>query len=191
MYCTLRLAALRQLPGCFGVILYTTKHGALCTSAGNLTYQNITKIVFCACYSVVFSPSTKLSALHRCTLRRAAPFPISPNPITPPHFPKPSITVHQGCSIPGSMPSLPDSPPGDRALTPTTHMSLDPSSSPDESDTISALVVGAGNRAHVYVKHRQIRVVGVADPVPSKRTTFQGRFGIPTEHVFDSWETAA
>lgn len=38
--------------------------------------------------------------------------------------------------------------------TPSTHMSIDQSFNPQELETISALVIGAGNRAHVYVKHR-------------------------------------
>ena len=61
---------------------------------------------------------------------------------------------------------------------------------------ITLLVVGAGNRGNIYSSYaedfpQRLKIVGVAEPQEVRRSTFQKRFNVPNEHVFNDWTTAA
>lgn len=62
---------------------------------------------------------------------------------------------------------------------------------PDEP--ITFIVLGAGNRGNVYAHYSemfpgQMKIVGVAEPIVSRRKRFSERYGIPEENQFVTWE---
>lgn len=55
---------------------------------------------------------------------------------------------------------------------------------------ITAVLVGAGNRANVYASvsftfPEKLKVVGIVDPNPERREYMKNRFGVPEENCFD------
>ena len=55
---------------------------------------------------------------------------------------------------------------------------------------ITAVLVGAGNRANVYASvsftfPEKLKVVGIVDPNPERREYMKTRFGVPDENCFD------
>ena len=56
----------------------------------------------------------------------------------------------------------------------------------------TVLVIGAGNRGHVYADALQkyndrIEIVGIIDPNVSRRDHFAGKYRIPRENIFSDW----
>lgn len=60
---------------------------------------------------------------------------------------------------------------------------------------LTAAVMGAGNRGHVYANYalkypEEMKIVGVAEPIPWRRKRFAEEHGIPEEHQWVTWEHA-
>lgn len=60
---------------------------------------------------------------------------------------------------------------------------------------LTAVVLGAGNRGNVYAGYsllhpEELKMVGVAEPVPYKNETFAKKYGIFDKHRFVTWEHA-
>lgn len=58
---------------------------------------------------------------------------------------------------------------------------------------ITAIVAGAGNRGNVYSSYSleypsELKIVGFAEPIPFRSNRFAGKFGIPAERRFTTWE---
>ncbi|MEW6509891.1 MAG: Gfo/Idh/MocA family oxidoreductase [Bacteroidota bacterium] len=58
---------------------------------------------------------------------------------------------------------------------------------------ITAIVAGAGNRGNVYSSYAlqfptDLKIVGVAEPIPFRNDRFAKKYAIPTEHRFTTWE---
>jgi predicted dehydrogenase len=67
-----------------------------------------------------------------------------------------------------------------------------PFSQPPEKP-VTAIVAGAGNRGNVYASYAlkyppELRIVGVAEPIPFRNDRFTRKYGIPAERRFASWE---
>ncbi len=57
---------------------------------------------------------------------------------------------------------------------------------------VSFIVLGAGNRGNTYSKYAmtepdKMEIVGVAEPIEERRTTFAERYNIPKENVVNDW----
>ena len=57
---------------------------------------------------------------------------------------------------------------------------------------ITAIIVGAGHRSLGYaelakIAPEQLKIVGVADPLPDRRKYCREYFGFPEEMCFESW----
>ena len=62
--------------------------------------------------------------------------------------------------------------------------------------TLTAIVVGYGMRGRTYTNYaidfpEKVKIVGVAEPVESKREEARQRFSISDDMVFDNWEEVA
>jgi len=62
-------------------------------------------------------------------------------------------------------------------------------------EPVTAVVLGAGNRGNAYASYAdsypdELKIVGVAEPIPYRRDTFAKRYGIPKEHQWVTWEHA-
>jgi len=60
---------------------------------------------------------------------------------------------------------------------------------------VSCVVLGAGARGNVYASYAEkfpdeMKIVGVAEPIPHRREGFSKRYKIPTEHQWVTWEHA-
>ncbi|MFC2097736.1 Gfo/Idh/MocA family protein [Bacteroidota bacterium] len=60
---------------------------------------------------------------------------------------------------------------------------------------ITAIVLGAGNRGNVYASYAkkfpdELKIVGVAEPIPHKNERFAKMYDIPDKHRFPSWDNA-
>ena len=60
---------------------------------------------------------------------------------------------------------------------------------------VTAAIMGAGNRGRTYAGYAQaypeeLKIVGVAEPIPSRNKFLAGTHGIPEERRWDTWERA-
>ena len=60
---------------------------------------------------------------------------------------------------------------------------------------VTAVVLGAGGRGNVYASYakkypNELKIVGVAEPIPYRRERFAATYQIPTEHQWVTWEHA-
>ncbi len=60
---------------------------------------------------------------------------------------------------------------------------------------VTAAVMGAGQRGRVYAQYaaafpEELKIVGVAEPVPSRRAFMAQGHGIPVDRIWDTWERA-
>jgi predicted dehydrogenase len=60
---------------------------------------------------------------------------------------------------------------------------------------LTAAVMGAGNRGHVYAGYalanpEELKIVGVAEPIPWRRERFAAQHGIPEKQQWTTWEHA-
>jgi predicted dehydrogenase len=58
---------------------------------------------------------------------------------------------------------------------------------------VTAIVAGAGNRGNTYAPYSErypseLKIVGVAEPIPFRRDRFAKRYMIDPHHVFNTWE---
>ena len=65
----------------------------------------------------------------------------------------------------------------------------------DPDKPVTAVVIGAGNRGNVYAGYalkypKELKIVGVAEPIEFRRKRFSEAHGIPKEHQWVTWEHA-
>lgn len=65
----------------------------------------------------------------------------------------------------------------------------------DPDKPVTAVVMGAGNRGNVYSGYstkfpKELKIVGVAEPIEIRRKKFAEKYGIPKEHQWTTWEHA-
>ncbi len=65
----------------------------------------------------------------------------------------------------------------------------------DPDRPVTAVVIGAGNRGNVYAGYsikapKELKIVGVAEPIELRRKKFAEKYGIPKEHQWVTWEHA-
>jgi len=58
---------------------------------------------------------------------------------------------------------------------------------------VTAITLGAGNRGNVYGGYalnfpENLKIIGVAEPIPLRNERFSAKHNIPQEHRFDTWE---
>src|SRR5688572_1660255 len=58
---------------------------------------------------------------------------------------------------------------------------------------VTAITLGAGNRGTVYGNYAakfpaELKIVGVAEPIPFRNDKYAKTHGIPDNHRFDTWE---
>ena len=58
---------------------------------------------------------------------------------------------------------------------------------------VTAVVLGAGGRGNVYASYaekypNELKIVGVAEPIPHRRERFAERYNIPKKHQWVTWE---
>lgn len=85
------------------------------------------------------------------------------------------------------------------------HPVVGASSNPDEiinnprhkkpDKPVSCVVLGAGGRGNVYASYAakypdEMKIVGVAEPIPHRRERFAEKYNIPKEHQWVTWEHA-
>ncbi len=68
-------------------------------------------------------------------------------------------------------------------------------STPFTNKPVSCIILGAGSRGNTYAAWskqfpEQMRVVGVAEPIPSRQERFAQLYDIPAENRFPSWDDA-
>lgn len=66
---------------------------------------------------------------------------------------------------------------------------------PFTNKPVTCIILGAGSRGNTYAAWskefpEQMRVVGVAEPIPSRQERFAGMYDIPAAHRFPSWDDA-
>ncbi|MEN8156623.1 MAG: Gfo/Idh/MocA family oxidoreductase [Bacteroidota bacterium] len=62
-------------------------------------------------------------------------------------------------------------------------------------EPVTAVLIGAGGRGHAYAAYAEkhpdeLKIVGVAEPLPFRREPFAEKHGIPKEHQWVTWEHA-
>jgi predicted dehydrogenase len=60
---------------------------------------------------------------------------------------------------------------------------------------VTAAIMGAGGRGRAYASYaaeypEELKIVGVAEPIPHRNETMAAAHGIPAEHRWDTWERA-
>ena len=60
---------------------------------------------------------------------------------------------------------------------------------------VTCIVLGAGGRGNVYASYaakypEEMKIVGVAEPIPHRRERFSEKYDIPAEHQWITWEHA-
>jgi len=60
---------------------------------------------------------------------------------------------------------------------------------------VECVVLGAGGRGNVYASYaakypKELKIVGVAEPIPLRRERFSEKYNIPKEHQWVTWEHA-
>lgn len=65
----------------------------------------------------------------------------------------------------------------------------------DPDKPVTAVVMGAGNRGNVYSGYsvkfpKELKIVGVAEPIEIRRKKFAEKYDIPKEHQWVTWEHA-
>ena len=58
---------------------------------------------------------------------------------------------------------------------------------------VTAIIAGAGSRGNTYAPYTEkypteLKIVGVAEPIPFRRDRFAKRYNIDPRHVFNTWE---
>ncbi|MEN6311830.1 MAG: Gfo/Idh/MocA family oxidoreductase, partial [Acidobacteriota bacterium] len=121
-----------------------------------------------------------------------------PTPASPPAStsasPSTSSPASPSVASAASAVSPPASPPAPPSLA---RLSFAPqlSSYPKPPRPVTAIVLGAGNRGNVYASYArqfpdELKIVGVAEPIPHRRSYLGNLHGIPPERQWVTWEHA-
>jgi predicted dehydrogenase len=78
---------------------------------------------------------------------------------------------------------------------PQEHATPVPRTRPFTGKPVTCIILGAGSRGNTYAAWSQqfpghMKVVGVAEPIPSRQEKFAALYNIPPEHRFTSWDNA-
>ncbi|MEX1276861.1 MAG: Gfo/Idh/MocA family oxidoreductase [Bacteroidota bacterium] len=66
---------------------------------------------------------------------------------------------------------------------------------PDTGKPVTCIVLGAGSRGNTYAAYslqypERMKIVGVAEPIETRRRTFAQKYNIDPNHVYTTWEHA-